>query len=506
MNMKQRSLFLHTCKMLAAAIVIISMMAVHTFAAAEAPNDAADAKAEITLTDTSGATGPEDAASIEEAKKAVTDAVEAAKNYVKDKYTAESYNKLAEAVAKAEELKGKADATAEQLKSAADAVKEATKNLVFANVEDAKKAVADAVEAAKNYVKDKYTPESYNKLAEAIAKAEELKGSTDATAEQLKSAADAVTAAVNALEDIDKAAIIEEAKKAVADAVENAENVIKENKDKYTAESYNILVEAIAKAKEIAAKKGVTKEELAEVLVKVTTALGKLEKTDAQKAIEARDASRTALNDTIAAAKRIEKGNYTDESYKALQDAIAEAEALAASSSATKEQLDAASDKVGAAISALKEKKAALKVGDTVKYNNNTYKVTSIKNKTVAFTKAKNAKTVAVPATIRIKGVTYKVTAVNAGAFTAKKLRSVTIGKNVKKIKEKAFYGSKVTTVTLKTKLLKKSYVKNSLKSSKVKTVKVKITKKASKTNTTYVKKYKKYFTKANAGRKVTVK
>ena len=163
---------------------------------------------------------------------------------------------------------------------------------------------------------------------------------------------------------------------------------------------------------------------------------------------------------------------------------------------------DLSADKNTLVIKGIAEKKQ----DDTVKYNKNTYKVTSVKSKTVAFTKAKNAEKVAVPATIRIKGRTYKVTAVNAKAFRAKKIRSVTIGKNVKRIRAKAFYGSKVKTVTLKTKLLKKSKVKDSLKGSKVKTVRVRITKKkASKINRTYVKKYKKYFTKKNAGRKVTV-
>ena len=63
---------------------------------------------------------------------------------------------------------------------------------------------------------------------------------------------------------------------------------------------------------------------------------------------------------------------------------------------------------------------------------------------------------------------------------------------------------SKVTTVDVKTKSLTKASVKNSLKGSKVKTVRVKIGNK--KTNKSYVKKYKKIFTKKNAGRKVTVK
>ncbi len=137
-----------------------------------------------------------------------------------------------------------------------------------------------------------------------------------------------------------------------------------------------------------------------------------------------------------------------------------------------------------------------------------TYKVTKVAagttNGTAIFTKAKNAKGVTVPATVKLAdGKTYNVTTVGAKAFTGSKIRTVTIGKNVSKLTKNALYKSKATKVIVKTKKLKKSTVKGSLKGSKVKKVQVKVGTK--KQNTTYVKKYKKIFTKKNAGRKVTV-
>ena len=125
--------------------------------------------------------------------------------------------------------------------------------------------------------------------------------------------------------------------------------------------------------------------------------------------------------------------------------------------------------------------------------------------KTVAFTKARNKRSVVVPDKLTINGKTYKVTQVNAKAFTGKKIRTVTIGKNVKKIKANAFKGSPATKIIVKSKkLTKKASVKGCLKGSKVKTVQVKV---GSKTlNKKYVKKYKKVFTRKNAGKKVTVK
>ena len=145
-------------------------------------------------------------------------------------------------------------------------------------------------------------------------------------------------------------------------------------------------------------------------------------------------------------------------------------------------------------------------VGTVHTVKGNKYKILSTKagKLTVALTKAKNAKNVAIPASVNINKKSYSVVQANAKAFTAKAIRTVTIGKNIAKIKKNAFSRSKATKMIVKTKKLKKATVKGSLKGSKIKTVQVKVGKK--KVNRTYVKKYKKIFTKKNAGKKVKVK
>ena len=147
--------------------------------------------------------------------------------------------------------------------------------------------------------------------------------------------------------------------------------------------------------------------------------------------------------------------------------------------------------------------------GKTYKAAGQTYKVTKVAAGTTAgtvtFIKAKNAKIVTVPATVKLAdSKTYTVNKVGAKAFTAKKVRSVTIGKNVAQLSIGAFSNSKATKMVIKTKLLKKAKVKGSLRGSKIKTVKVKVG--SGSVNKKFVKKYKKMFTKKNAGRKVTVK
>lgn len=86
-----------------------------------------------------------------------------------------------------------------------------------------------------------------------------------------------------------------------------------------------------------------------------------------------------------------------------------------------------------------------------------------------------------------------------------KYVREIVLGKKVRRIKRGAFKScKKAKTLVAKTKRLKKSTVRGSLKGSKVTKVKVKVAAKK-KTNKRYVSKYKKAFTKANAGRKAKV-
>ncbi|MGI6032749.1 MAG: hypothetical protein ACOX69_04970 [Coriobacteriales bacterium] len=113
------------------------------------------------------------------------------------------------------------------------------------------------------------------------------------------------------------------------------------------------------------------------------------------------------------------------------------------------------------------------------------YKVTSVaaSGGTVKVTGAakKSAKKVTIPPSVKIDGITFKVT----------------------KIAKKAFKKSKAKKLIVKTRKLTKKSVKGSLKGSKVKTVKVKVGKK--KLNKKYAKKYRKAFSKKNCGKKVKV-
>ncbi len=91
---------------------------------------------------------------------------------------------------------------------------------------------------------------------------------------------------------------------------------------------------------------------------------------------------------------------------------------------------------------------------------NYSYKVTSVSKKTVTVTKAKskNIKSITVPDSVKLGGVSYQVTAIADAAFKNYKLAaSAKIGKNVETIGKNAFAGCvKLKSVALNGKKLKK--------------------------------------------------
>ena len=124
---------------------------------------------------------------------------------------------------------------------------------------------------------------------------------------------------------------------------------------------------------------------------------------------------------------------------------------------------------------------AEAKKGDVVADEGSkaSYQITS--ESTVTYISVqKNVTDVSVPAEVKIAGKKYKVTEIKANAFkNNKKLKKITIGKNIKKIGKNAFYGCKnLKNIIVKTtKLTAKSVGKNAFKGINAKAV-VKVPKK----------------------------
>ena len=109
-----------------------------------------------------------------------------------------------------------------------------------------------------------------------------------------------------------------------------------------------------------------------------------------------------------------------------------------------------------------------------------TYKLND-KNGTATATKAKKSlKKAVIPASVKANNTTYKVTAIADSAFKGlKKLTTLTIGKNVKKIGKRAFYQcEKLTSITISTSSLTKNSIGKEAFKGTPKTVKIKVPKK----------------------------
>ena len=108
--------------------------------------------------------------------------------------------------------------------------------------------------------------------------------------------------------------------------------------------------------------------------------------------------------------------------------------------------------------------------------------------------------------TVNTKTVTANVVkrAIKDAGSTDRTAVEIVLGKKVRKISKGAFKGTSVRTLVVKSRKLSRRSVRGSLKGSRIKTVKIKAGGK--KINKKYVKKYRKIFTKKNAGRKVRIK
>lgn len=293
-----------------------------------------------------------------------------------------------------------------------------------------------------DYSESGYTPMSWNTFARALEEALGIVNSTASTKNDYLYAYEQLQKAAAALAE-------KPVDNRLYDVIEEAAQVKQED---YAPTGYAAYQRAVANAVKVLEDESATdaqKLEAAQAVEKAKAAL--VPKAQGEK-----------LNTAIANAEKLlaNTAGYTAASVAALQKAVADAKAVLANPDATQAQIDAA-------LKALQEAKlvkadvavqepnpnnpgnpavqAVPKAGTVTTVKDVQYKVTKsdAKNGTVAVVKMakKTAKKIVIPSSVTIDGYTFKVTAINAKVFQkAKKLTTVTVGANVKKIGAKAFY------------------------------------------------------------------
>lgn len=359
-------------------------------------------------------------------------------------------------------------------------------------------------------------------------------GAAEANAKQYradKQAAADATAAINAL----PATVTTDAQKAQVDDVKSAYDKLTDAQKGYVDTATTNKLAAVVKS----ANKYSADKQAADAVVKAVAALPKTVTTDAQ--VSQVSTARATLDGLTAdqkayvpadTVKALESAEAAVKQYQADQKAKKDAEERAAQQQKADQK---AADKVLASINALPakvttvtqqkqvaaaqkayngltdaqkqlvSKKAQSKLNTAVKAANKFVKDQKAKKaKAAAAKKAKAAKLATI--TVNSRTVNAKVVdkAVKKAKSSKDKVKTIVLGKNVKKVSKNAFKKyKKTTTLQVKTKKLTKKSVKGSLKGSKVKTVQVKVG--SGKANEKQAKKYAKIFTKANAGKKVKV-
>ena len=316
-----------------------------------------------------------------ELQTAVADANKfAASDENKEKYTEDSWKTLEEAITVAQAVLNKPEATQEEVNDALKALTDAKENLKTKepSVEKPGKAeLEETVNDANAFVKglensEMYTEESLNALKEAIAMAEEVLASENATQDEINDAMRRVKEAKENLAQKKPAVATEALENAIANARELANDTAT-----YTEESRTALNAAVDAAQKVLEDANTTQETVDKQTEAVEAAIKALVKIKVP-------AETDKLKEAVKEAEELVKDTkkYSEESRNALTDAIALAQEVLEDTNATQETVDKALEAVNVAKEALVEvgnlrnvvDEAAKLTGETDKYTEDSVK------------------------------------------------------------------------------------------------------------------------------------
>ena len=246
-----------------------------------------------------------------------------AKSKTKEHYSDASWANLQNVLAEAEKVTNNPAAKQSEVDHINEKLKAAIAGLNTDKTE-LEKQLADA----KSKTKTDYSPATWSALEEAKKAAQAVEDNATATQAQIDDAAKKLKAAIDAL-NVDKTKLQEQ--------IKDAET--KQEAD-YSPKTWNEFKNAEIKAKEINNQ---------------TTPLPKQSEIDAatkalQDAIKALAVDKTALQDAINRANSKRKEEYTTQTWKALEEALAAANPVNADKATTQSKVNAATEKLEAAI------------------------------------------------------------------------------------------------------------------------------------------------------------
>lgn len=208
-----------------------------------------------------------------------------------------------------------------------------------------KDALNAAIEEAEKRVEADYTADSWAAFARALENAKTVAADENADQTAVDEAAALLNEAMGALVAAEPEPPVEADKTALEALIAEAENY---NRADYTEETWAVFAEALTNAYGVDQDAAASQETVDEALAALQAAIDGLEKLR-------EDVNLDAIRSLIAEAQKLDKDDYTAESWEAMQSALTDAVTAANDPEATQEQIDAAAAALEDAIGALEK-------------------------------------------------------------------------------------------------------------------------------------------------------
>ncbi len=269
--------------------------------------------------------------------------IDEANALVEDEYTEESWKAMADVLADATALVGNAQ-TQQEIDDMAAALQAAIDALVKKTpvVELDYSKLEALIDEANALVEDEYTEESWKAMSEVLAGAEALIGNAQ-TQKEIDDMVAALQAAIDAL--VKKTPVVELDYSKLEALIDEANALVE---DEYTEESWKAMSEVLAGAEALIGN-AQTQKEIDDMVAALQAAIDALVK---KTPVVELDYSK--LEALIASIDELNKENYTEESWAAMEAVLAEARELLKNKNAqSQDEIDAKVKSLQAAVDAL---------------------------------------------------------------------------------------------------------------------------------------------------------
>ena len=277
-------------------------------------------------------------------KDALQGAIDIAKEITEEQLNAaipEAREEFVAALAEAEEILASEEATQEQVDTALDRLNKAIKGLEILAGDKTK--LIELVETINALDSNNFTSDTWSAVELALIEANNVIANENATVGDVTQAYSKLSNAYSKLEEkVDKTELEEVINK--AEALDSS---------KYTEESYALVLEKLAIAKDVMAKEDASKESVKAAIAALNDAIDNLKEVDDEEDNDKVETDKSSLYEAIVKGQGIQENEYTSESFKNLKVKLDKAISVHAKENATQEEIDSVTSELLAAIDAL---------------------------------------------------------------------------------------------------------------------------------------------------------